>query len=197
MYLCNCCLYGIIIRIDMKQLHLSLTEESPVFQRALARSRTGARGHIGTHLDCYTKVPSSSHYEKDALILDCTNGMPTKERCRLLPSLKDKVLVLYTGNMEQHEYASDAYHSTKIFIEDDALRELLTHHPSFILLDSHGLGESGKIHTGMDVLCEQSGCHVIENANLLPIKGRASARLTIDIDVENKSTGKPCKVFAE
>ena len=181
----------------MKQLHLTLTEDSPVFQRALARSKTGARGHIGTHLDCYTKAPSKPHYELDALVFDCTKGMPTKEECSSLPDMEDKVVVLYTGNMEKHEYASDAYHATKIFIEEDALKELLSHHPSFILLDSHGLGESGKIHTAMDILCEQYGCHVIENANLLPLKGVTSARLIIDIDTENPSTGKPCRVFVE
>ena len=181
----------------MEQIHLSLTEKDPIYQRALARSKTGARGHIGTHLDCYTQSPAASHYELEAYILDCTNGMPDMAQCRLLPWLQDKVLVFYTGNMEQHEYASDAYHSTKIFISEEALREVLDHHPSFILLDSHGLGESGKIHTGMDVLCEKSGCHVIENANLLPLKGKKRARLIIDVEVENQSTGRPCRVFAE
>lgn len=179
----------------MKQLHLTLTEDSPVFQRALARSKTGARGHIGTHLDCYTNVPHSSHFELDALIYDCTRGMPTKEQCQSLPLLKDKALVLYTGNMEQHEYASDAYHATKNFITEEALREVLAHKPFFILLDSHGLGESGKIHTGFDILCEKSDCHVIENVNLLPLKGRRVARLAIDVDIENSSTGKPCRVY--
>ena len=177
------------------QLHLSLTEDSPIFQRALARSKTGARGHIGTHLDCYTNVPSSSHYEQEALILDCTQGMPTVEECKKLPCLENMTLVLYTGNMEHHEYASDAYHATKIFITEEALKEVLAHKPSFILLDSHGLGESGKIHTGMDILCEKSDCHVIENANLLPLKGKQKTRLTIDVDTENPSTGKPCKVY--
>lgn len=77
----------------MKQLHLTLTEDSPVFQRALARSKTGARGHIGTHLDCYTNVPHSFHF-----------------------------------------------------------------------------------HTGFDILCEKSDCHVIENVNLLPLKGETGCK---------------------
>ncbi len=50
----------------MTDLHLVLREEDPAFQRALARSKTGARGHIGTHFDCYTTPPESDHFSLPA-----------------------------------------------------------------------------------------------------------------------------------
>ena len=179
----------------MQQLHLTLDESSTMYQRALARSKTGARGHIGTHLDCYTEKTGKDHYELYALIMDCTNRKPDIEQFRHLPSLKDKVLVLYTGNMEHNEYASEEYHATRLFIANEVLDEILAHEPTFILLDSHGMGESGKIHTAMDIKCEKHGCHVIENAQLLPIKGMTEARLSIDVDVNTPSSGKPCKIY--
>ncbi len=176
----------------MQQLHLTLDENGPIYQKTLARSRTGARGHVGTHLDCYTGTTDKDHYEMDACIVDCTNGIPDM---RQLPSLKGKALVLYTGNMEHHEYASEEYHATRLPVTDEMLGEILDHEPTFILLDTHGMGESGKMHTAMDIRCERHGCHVIENVRLLPIKGMTETRLYIDVDTNNPSSGKPCKVY--
>ena len=47
----------------MKQLHIKLDENSPAIRWADAQAdKVGARGHVGTHLDCYTKVPEKSEY---------------------------------------------------------------------------------------------------------------------------------------
>ncbi len=42
----------------MNQLHITLEENSPAIKWANTQAdRIGARGHVGTHLDCYTTVP--------------------------------------------------------------------------------------------------------------------------------------------
>lgn len=47
----------------MKSLHIKLDKNSPPIKWADAQAdRIGARGHVGTHLDCYTTVPEKSEY---------------------------------------------------------------------------------------------------------------------------------------
>ncbi|WP_291558832.1 hypothetical protein [Bacteroides sp.] len=42
----------------MKKLHVTLNENSPaVIWADTQADKIGARGHVGTHLDCYTTVP--------------------------------------------------------------------------------------------------------------------------------------------
>lgn len=44
----------------MKSLHIKLNKNSPPIKWADAQAdRIGARGHVGTHLDCYTTVPEN------------------------------------------------------------------------------------------------------------------------------------------
>lgn len=179
----------------MTDLHLVLREEDPAFQRALARSKTGARGHIGTHFDCYTTPPESDHFSLPALILDCTGGMPGLDACKALPSLAGKALILRTANEETNGYASPAYFAKETFLPEHCLIEILDRKPAFIVIDSHGIGPSGEIHTRRDKICEAYGCHVIENANLAPLAGKRETQLEIFVDVNNPSTGKPCKLI--
>ncbi len=182
----------------MIALHITLTEDNPVFQKARSRSKTGATGHIGTHFDCYTLASCSSHYELSGIVLDCSGGMPEVEACRKLPNLRGKALLLHTTNEEMHGYGNEAYFKKETSFRDEALKEILdNHHPSFIVIDSHGIGPLGATHTARDILCESHNCHVIENTNLSALKGKTSVTLIIDVDTTNPSTGKPCKVYAK
>ena len=48
----------------MQQLHIKLEVDSPLIQWVNAQADSiGARGHIGTHLDCYTTVPEKEEYQ--------------------------------------------------------------------------------------------------------------------------------------
>lgn len=56
----------------MNQLHITLEENSPAIKWANTQAdRIGARGHVGTHLDCYTTVPEKPEYNITAMVLDC------------------------------------------------------------------------------------------------------------------------------
>lgn len=53
----------------MNQLHITLEENSPAIKWANTQAdRIGARGHVGTHLDCYTTVPEKPEYNITAMI---------------------------------------------------------------------------------------------------------------------------------
>lgn len=55
----------------MKQLHLTFDEDSPAIHWANAQTdKIGARGYVGTHLDCYTTVPKQSEYEIDGNVIE-------------------------------------------------------------------------------------------------------------------------------
>lgn len=163
----------------------------------MARSKTGARGHIGTHFDCYTTPPASDRFELGALVLDCTRAMPDLSACKGLPDLKGKALILRTANEETNGYASADYFAKETFLSEQELLAILAHSPEFIIIDSHGIGKSGEIHTSRDKLCESFGCHVIENASLAALAGRTAIHLQILVDLANPSTGKPCKLICD
>lgn len=58
----------------MNQLHITLEENSPAIKWTNTQAdRIGARGHVGTHLDCYTTVPEKPEYNITAMVLDCQN----------------------------------------------------------------------------------------------------------------------------
>ena len=62
----------------MNQLHITLEENSPAIKWANTQAdRIGARGHVGTHLDCYTTVPEKPEYNITAMVLDCQNDKST------------------------------------------------------------------------------------------------------------------------
>ncbi|MFS2418170.1 hypothetical protein AAH164_19465 [Phocaeicola dorei] len=64
----------------MNQLHIKLDENSSAMQWANSQTdKLGARGHIGTHLDCYMIAPEKNEYEVKGLILDCRTSMPKPE----------------------------------------------------------------------------------------------------------------------
>lgn len=74
----------------MNQLHITLEENSPAIKWANTQAdRIGARGHVGTHLDCYTTVPEKPEYNITAMVLDCQNEMPKEEDIKSLTTLEN------------------------------------------------------------------------------------------------------------
>ena len=92
----------------MNQLHITLEENSPAIKWANTQAdRIGARGHVGTHLDCYTTVPEKPEYNITAMVLDCQNEMPKEEDIKSLTTLENMALLLHTANLERNEYGTD------------------------------------------------------------------------------------------
>ena len=181
---------------DMKQLHLELNEDSPAIQWANTQAdKIGARGHVGTHLDCYTTIPKEDEYRIVGIVIDCKAGMPVLGDINKLASLKNKALLLHTGNVEENCYGTEKYFNKDTILNEEGLNSILNKNPLFIIIDSHGIAEKGLKHISFDKLCEARGCHVIENADFSFIKNQTSLNLKILIDTEHPSTGKPCKLY--
>lgn len=180
----------------MNRLHLILDENSSPMQWANSQAdKLGARGHVGTHLDCYTKTPEKKEYEIKGLILDCRTGMPKLEDILRIDSLDNIALVLHTGNSEKHQYGTEDYFNEATFLSEEVLNLILSKKPLFIIVDSHGIAEKGAKHISFDKMCEANGCHVIENVDLASIKDRKTIKMKISINVSHPSTGKPCKLY--
>lgn len=181
---------------NMNQFHLTLNENSPAIQWANTQAdKIGAKGHVGTHLDCYTTVPEQKEYLLSAIVLDCRSGMPHCKDIQDLPALKNKALILHTGNLEKNEYGSEKYFLKNTSLTDEVLKEILNKEPVFIILDSHGIAEKGAKHIAFDKQCEECGCHVIENADFSSLKDETEIELLIRINISHPSTGKPCELY--
>lgn len=180
----------------MNALHIKLNKEHSAFQWLETQAdKIGAKGHIGTHLDCYTCIPQEPEYQVATYCIDCSKEMPSPGVCQSLPDLKHKALVLYTGNMEQNGYGNNTYFEKNTSLTEETLKAILRHEPAFIIIDSHGIGSQGKVHIELDKLCESHGCHVIENANITSATKDKIQKIKILIDIANPSTGKPCKLY--
>lgn len=180
----------------MKPLHLVLDENAEALQWANAQAnKIGARGHVGTHLDCYTSIPEHFVYEIQAYILDCQTHMPQEDELQAITSLKNKALILHTGNLEHNSYGTEAYFGKDTSLTEESLRYILNQEPLFIIIDSHGIAEKGVKHITFDKLCEAHKCHVIENADLTSIRNVRNIKLKIIVDKDHPSTGKPCKLY--
>ena len=180
----------------MNQLHITLEENSPAIKWANTQAdRIGARGHVGTHLDCYTTVPEKPEYNTTAMVLDCQNEMPKEEDIKSLTTLENMALLLHTANLERNEYGTDMYFSTETFLSEEVLHTILEKKPLFIIIDSHGIAEKGKRHIEFDKICEANGCHVIENVDLSCIGNQKEVQLKILININHQSTGKPCELY--
>ncbi len=179
-------------------LHIELDETHPAYEWLNQQAdKLGARGHFGTHIDCYTKTPAKSFYEVDVILLDCRNGMPSDEDLRKLPSLENKALLLFTGNMSDNDYGTKAYFGKRnALLTKSSLEVILTKSPSFILIDSFGIGTHGENHQMLDKRCEEVDCFVIENIIVQPQTADSIKRISIDFDLDHPSTGKPCEVYA-
>lgn len=176
-------------------LHIELDSSHPAYEWLEKQAdKIGAKGHFGTHIDCYTSTPSQGKYQLPAYLLDCSKSMPSIDEAMLLPSLKDQALILYTGNMYKNDYGATAYFETNTILTDEVLSAILDRNPSLILIDSYGIGQHGKDHINKDIRCESAGCYVIENICITPENADLIKIINVEFDLEYPSTGKPCKV---
>ena len=177
-------------------LHIELDVSHPAYAWLEKQAdKIGARGHFGTHIDCYTSVPKQNKFDLPVYILDCRQGMPTIETAAMLPLLLNKALILYTGNMYRNDYGSKTYFDgTDTSIEKDTLLCILDKSPQLILIDSYGIGKHGQHHMELDKTCETFGCYVIENIRITPEEVNEIDTIHVHFDLEYPSTGKPCTV---
>ena len=177
-------------------LHIELDVNHPAYVWLEKQAdKIGAKGHFGTHIDCYTSVPSQNEFCLPVHVLDCRHGMPTLQEASALPLLHNKALILYTGNMYQHEYGSKAYFDEiDTSVDEETLKQILEKSPQLILIDSYGIGRHGKHHMELDMTCEASGCYVIENICITPEEVDEIHTIRVCFDLDYPSTGKPCTV---
>jgi len=110
--------------------------------------------------------------------------MPDVETLAELGTLEGKALVLHTVTHETNGYGSPEYFKKETFVSKDTLEKIFELKPLFVIIDSHGLGQSGPTHVSIDKNCEAHHCHVIEK----------EIKVRINVDIDNPSTGKPCTV---
>lgn len=179
-------------------LHIELDSSHPAYGWLEKQAdKIGARGHFGTHIDCYTCTPSAGEYRLPVHIVDCREGMLSAGIAQSLPALDGKALILHTGNLFRNDYGSKAYFDeTDTSVTKDVLALILEKKPRFILIDSYGIGSHGAGHIALDQQCEASGCYVIENICIDPGRVDEIREIHICFDLDYPSTGKPCKVTA-
>lgn len=176
-------------------LHIELDSNHPAYEWLEKQAdKIGAKGHFGTHIDCYTSTPPQSKYQLPVYLLNCKKSMPAVEEVALLPSLKNRALILYTGNMYRNNYGATPYFETDTVLSDEVLSAILGREPSLILIDSYGIGQHGKDHISKDMRCESTGCYVIENIRIAPESIDQIETICVEFDLNYPSTGKPCMV---
>lgn len=177
-------------------LHVELDASHPAYEWLEKQAdKIGAKGHFGTHIDCYTSVPEQNEFSLPVHVLDCRHRMPALETVVALPSLLGKALVLYTGNMYRNGYGSKAYFdATDTSVQEDVLLMILEKSPKLILIDSYGIGKHGQHHIERDKMCEAVGCYVIENICIAPESINEIQTIRVNFDLDYPSTGKPCTV---
>ncbi|PSU35563.1 hypothetical protein [Photobacterium lutimaris] len=177
-------------------ISLAINEQHPAYQWAKKQSDSvNAFGHIGTHIDCYTKVPAKNHYTTDTVLLDCTGSMPCLNDIEPL-DIAGKSLVLFTGNLENNGYGTPAYGKADTALCSEVLDAMLAKQPAFIVIDSYGIGAHGDEHINFDKRCEENNCFVIENVILSSEMADNLIELDIMFDANSASTGKRCEVTA-
>ena len=180
----------------IKKLSIDIAEDHSAFLWAKKQSDSvNAIGHIGTHIDCYSNSPSESIFELDTVVIDCLNRMPIISDIENL-NIEGKAIILYTGVLNKYGYGSVEYGQVNTFLLEPVLDEILKSRPKFILIDSCGIGNHGNEHITFDKKCEKENCFVIENIFLDDQIASSIKRIKIEVDIDSKSTGKPCNVYA-
>lgn len=182
--------------MNRKNISIELSEEHPAYQWAKRQSDSvDAMGHIGTHIDCYTKMPLETTYNTPVHIIDCSLAMPTLAQIEAL-ELAGKSLILFTGNVEENGYGNPSYGAKSTVLDSDVLDSILKRSPAFIVIDSYGIGAHGDEHISFDKRCEAHNCFVIENVCLTKPMLATLHSLEISFDPISASTGKRCDVIA-
>ncbi len=177
-------------------LHIELKSTHPAYEWLNKQAdKLGAKGHFGTHIDCYTKVPKKSLFKVEVHILDCRKGIPSIDKLAKLPLLEGKSLLLFTENMFLNEYGSKSYFGkSDALLSKESLEVILSKSPSFIMIDSFGIGNHGENHQMLDKRCEELDCFVIENILVNPSRIDEIKNVEIKFDLDYPSTGKPCLI---
>ena len=179
-----------------KILSLIIKENHPAYSWAKQQSDSvNAIGHIGTHIDCYTRTPKESNYKLKVLVIDCRAGMPDVNDLSEY-TITDKALILYTGVCDKYGYGTKEYGNAETFLSEESLILILSQKPKFILIDGCGIGKHGEEHIKFDKKCEENDCFVIENILLTKEIVDNIKEVDISIELEYNSTGKPCKVIS-
>jgi len=179
----------------IKKLSINISEDHSAYLWAKKQSDSvNALGHIGTHIDCYSNSPSESIFELDAVVIDCLNRMPIISDIENI-NIEGKAVILYTGVLKKYGYGTEEYGRANTFLSELVLDDILKCRPKFILIDSCGIGNHGEEHIEFDKKCEKENCFVIENI-LLDDDVKSITRVRIEVDIDSKSTGKPCNVYA-
>lgn len=182
--------------MNRKNISIEILDDHPAYQWAKRQSDSvNAMGHIGTHIDCYTKMPTETEYTTPVHIIDCTEAMPTLEQVESL-EISGKSLILFTGNVEENDYGNPNYGAKSTALNSDVLDSILKRSPIFIVIDSYGIGAHGDEHISFDKRCEDNNCFVIENVRLTKAMLGTLDSLAISFDSSSASTGKRCEVIA-
>ncbi|MBF9018113.1 MULTISPECIES: cyclase family protein [unclassified Oceanispirochaeta] len=183
--------------MNESKLSIEINSEHPSYIWAKNQSNSvNAFGHIGTHIDCYTKEPDKSHFELEVVTINCSNKMPSSKELKSL-DISGKAVLLYTGNLETNGYGTPEYGAECTILKEDVLDQLLSKHPSFIMIDSYGIGAHGEEHISFDKKCEFYNCFVIENLCVSGNIAESIRDVIIEIDKTSDSTGKKCLVTAK
>jgi len=178
------------------RIDIEIGEDDDAYLWAKKQSDSvNAIGHIGTHIDCYTRIPCTNKFNLPVSVIDCSKNMPKLKDLTGI-NIKSKVLILYTGVLGKYGYGSREYSRANTFLDEHVLDYILSLSPSYILIDACGIGNHGKEHIKFDKKCEGHNCFVIENILLdndiiKKIKG-----VEIKVDTQSLSTGKKCEVKA-
>lgn len=175
-------------------LHIDLPSDHPARRWASAQADSvQAHGHVGTHLDCYTRQPPAGDSTLSVHVFDCRQGMPGAEDFRP-EDVHGRAVVFFTGALARHGYGTPAYAAAPTFLRQADLDALLACGPAFVLIDSSGIGE-GSQHKAFDRQCEAAGCFVVENIRLDAGICRTMRAIRLVIAPEG-GTGRPCEVYA-
>lgn len=181
---------------NTQRLSIEVNEDHPAYQWARRQSDSvAAFGHIGTHIDCYSKGPHKSEYQVETVVIDCRVAMPTMAMVKGL-DMGGKGVVLYTGNLERHDYGTPAYGKCATHLTSEVLDHILGQGAAFILIDSYGIGAHGEEHISFDRRCEDHDCFVIENIRMTEAIAGQMKGVSIRFDRAGGVTGKPCEVTA-
>lgn len=183
--------------MDEIKLSIEINTEHPSYIWAKNQSDSvNAFGHIGTHIDCYSKVPDETHFKLEVVTVRCLDKMPLSNELTSL-DISGKAVLLYTGNLEKNGYGTPEYGAKSTILKEEVLDQLLSKHPSFIMIDSYGIGGHGEEHISFDKKCEFHNCFVIENLNVSEKIAESIREVIIEIDKSSGSTGKRCLVTAK
>ena len=187
----------------MKRIDLTIQLDESMWERALARSKMSAFGHIGTHLDIMDKEFPLDYTVRRGRIFNVTELRERDVEVLDVDSegvLPGDFVILYTGALGRAPYGSDEYSANHPQLSNSLIKELVDRKVSLIGIDAAGIRRGGE-HKPADQYCSDNGVFVIENlANLEQLWELSGDReftvCTFPLHLQGAS-GLPCRVIAE